>query len=374
MITREERLPYDRPNLSKDYLQGQAEPEWMPLRSDEFFTAHDIEVMRGTEVTRVDTQAKTIFFKGGKQLAYDALLVATGGEPRPLPVAGSDLKNVFMLRSFADSDAIIEAAGKAKRVVVIGASFIGMETAASLKQRGLEVTVVAPDKTPFEKTLGSEIGALFQKVHADHNVRFRLGAKVARINGRDKVEAVEIESGEKIEADLIVVGVGVKPATDFLRGINLHQDGGVIVDKYLRAAADLYAAGDIVWFPQALTGVQQRIEHWRTALQQGRVAAHNMMGKNVAYNSVPFFWTQQFDSKLVYVGHTTSWDEIIFQGDVSAQAFLAFYVKDGRVPAVAAMNREREMAAIEGLMLSGSLPPPDQLRRGSTDFLLRSVS
>jgi apoptosis-inducing factor 3 len=376
MITREDRLPYDRPNLSKDYLQGHAEPEWMPLRPDEFFTDHDIEVMRGIEVTRVDAKAKTISFKGGKQLVYDALLVATGGEPRPLPVIGSDLKNVFMLRSFLDSDRIIEASGEAKRVVVIGASFIGMETAASLKMRDLEVTVVAPEETPFEKTLGSEIGALFQRVHEDHNVRFRLGSKVARISGGDKVEAVELESGEKIDADLIVVGVGVKPATDFFMGINLHQDGGVIVDKRLRAAADLYAAGDIVWFPQALTGRQQRIEHWRTALQQGRVAAHNMMGKNVAYNSVPFFWTQQFDSKLVYVGHTTSWDEIIFQGDLSEHAFVAFYVKNGSVPAVAAMNREREMAAIEGLMHLGNLPEPDQLRRGSTDFLdlLRSVS
>jgi apoptosis-inducing factor 3 len=376
MITREDRLPYDRPNLSKDYLQGHAAPEWMSLRPDEFFTDHDIEVMRGTEVTRVDAQAKTISFKGGKQLAYHALLVATGGEPRSLPVTGSDLRNVFMLRSYADSDTIIEASGEVKRAVVIGASFIGMETAASLRMRELEVTVVAPEKTPFEKTLGSEIGALLQRVHENHNVRFRLGNKVARISGSDKVEAVELESGEKLEADLIVVGVGVKPATDFLMGINLHQDGGVIVDKHLRAATDLYAAGDIAWFPQASTGVHQRIEHWRTALQQGRVAAHNMMGKNVEYNSVPFFWTQQFDSKLDYVGHATSWDEIIFQGDLSAHAFIAFYLKDGRVTAVAAMNREREMAAIEGLMHLGSLPQPDQLRSGSTDFLdlLRSVS
>src|SRR5262245_1340236 len=163
----------------------------------------------GTEVTRVDAQTKTISFKGGKQLAYDALLVASGGEPRPLPVTGSDLENVFKLRSFADSDRIIEASGEAKRVVVIGASFIGMETAASLNMRELEVTVVAPDKTPFEKTLGSEIGALFQRIHEDHNVHFQLGAKVARICGDGKVEAVELESGEKIEADLIVIGVGV---------------------------------------------------------------------------------------------------------------------------------------------------------------------
>jgi len=372
MITREDRPPYDRPNLSKDYLQGHAEPGWMPLRPDEFFTTHDIEVMRGEEVARVDAQAKTVSFKGGEQLAYDALLVATGGEPRTLPIAGSDLKNVLVLRSFADSDAIIAAAEAAKRAVVIGASFIGMEAAASLKTRGLEVTVIAPDQTPFEKTLGGEIGALFQKIHEENGVRFRLGSKAARISGNDKVEAVELESGEKIDADLVVVGVGVKPATDFLVGVNLHKDGGVVVDDHLRAAGGLYAAGDVAWFPSALTGERQRIEHWRTALQQGRIAARNMAGEDVAYDGVPFFWTRQFDAGLLYVGHATSWDEIIFQGEMPTQNFLAFYVKDGRVLAVAGMNRDREMAAVEGLMLAGRMPTPDQLRGGTVN--LRDVA
>jgi NADPH-dependent 2,4-dienoyl-CoA reductase/sulfur reductase-like enzyme/nitrite reductase/ring-hydroxylating ferredoxin subunit len=369
MITREDRLPYDRPNLSKDYLQGHAEPGWMPLRPDEFFTDHNIEVMRGKEVARVDTQAKTVSFKSGEQIAYDALLVATGGEPRTLQIAGSDLKNVLTLRSFADSDAIIAAAEASKRAVVIGASFIGMEAAASLKTRGLEVTVVAPDQTPFEKTLGGEIGALLQKIHEDNGVRFRLGAKVARISGNGKVEAVELESGKRLEADMVVVGVGVRPATDFLVGINLHNDGGVIVDEHLRAAADLYAAGDIAWFPSALTGERQRIEHWRTALQQGRIAARNMAGKNVAYNSVPFFWTRQFDAGLLYVGHATSWDEIIFQGDVPTQNFLAFYVKGNRVRAVAGMNRDRDMAAVEALMRDDRMPTPDQLRSSTVNLL-----
>jgi NADPH-dependent 2,4-dienoyl-CoA reductase/sulfur reductase-like enzyme/nitrite reductase/ring-hydroxylating ferredoxin subunit len=382
MVTREDRPPYDRPNLSKDYLQGHAEPEWMPLRPDEFFTEHGIEVLRGKDATSVDAKAKIVSFEGGEQLAYDALLVATGGEPRTLPIAGSDLKNVLVLRSFADADVIIAAAEAAKRAVVIGASFIGMEAAASLKTRGLEVTVVAPDQTPFEKTLGAEIGALFQKIHVDNGVQFRLGAKAARIRGNGKVAAVELEAGEKsekpesIDADLVVVGVGVKPATEFLKGVNLHKDGGVMVDEHLRAADGLYAAGDIAWFPSALTGERQRIEHWRTALQHGRIAARNMAGEDVAYGSVPFFWTRQFDAGLKYVGHATSWDEIIFQGEVSAQAFLAFYVKDGRVLAVAGMNREREMAAIEELMRLESLPPPARLRGSSVNFLelLRSGS
>ena len=363
MVTREDRLPYDRPNLSKDYLQGHAEPEWMPLRPDEFFNEHGIEVMRGREVTGVDAKAKTVSFEDGERLAYDALLVATGGEPRRLQTAGSDLKNVLTLRSFADSDAIIAAAEKAKRAVVIGASFIGMEAAASLKTRGLEVTVVAPDRAPFEKTLGGAIGALFRKIHEDSGVRFRLGAKVARITGDGKVESVEIESGEKIDADLVVVGIGVKPATDFLKGVELSNDGGLEVDEHLRAADGLYAAGDVARFPSSLTGERQRIEHWRTALQQGRVAARNMAGRDVPYDSVPFFWTRQFDAALLYVGHATSWDEIVFQGDVSTQNFLAFYVKGNRVLAVAGMNRDRDLAAVEGLMRAGRMPTPDQLRK-----------
>ncbi|HEY7184501.1 MAG TPA: FAD-dependent oxidoreductase [Blastocatellia bacterium] len=361
MVTREDRLPYDRPNLSKDYLQGHAEPEWMPLRPDEFFNEYGIEVLRGREATSVDAKAKTVSFKGGERLAYDALLVATGGEPRTLPIAGMDLKNVLTLRSFADSDAIIAAAERAKRAVVIGASFIGMEAASSLKTRGLEITVVAPDQAPFEKALGGRIGALFQKIHEDNGVRFRLGANVSRITGNGKVEAVEIESGEKIEADLVVVGVGVKPATDFLKGVELSNDGGVVVDEHLRAADGLYAAGDIANFP-SMTGERQRIEHWRTALQQGRIAALNMAGRTISYDSVPFFWTRQFDAGLLYVGHVTNWDEIILQGDVSTQNFLAFYVKGNRVQAVAGMNHDRELAVVEGLMREDRMPTPDQLR------------
>ena len=380
MVTREDRLPYDRPNLSKDYLHGHAEPEWMPLRPDEFFDEHGIEVLRESEATRVDAKAKTVTFKGGEQLAYDALLVATGGEPRTLQIAGNNLKNVLTLRSFADSDAIIAAAEQAKRAVVIGASFIGMEAASSLKTRGLEVTVVELDQAPFEKTLGGAIGALFQKIHEDNGVRFRLGAKVARITGNGKVEAVEIESGEKpekpkrIDADLVVVGVGVKPATDFLQGVELSNDGGVVVDEHLRAADGLYAAGDIARFPSSLTGESQRIEHWRTALQQGRIAAKNMAGMAVSYDSVPFFWTRQFDAGLLYVGHATSWDEVIFQGDVSAQNFLAFYVKGNLVRAVAGMNRDRDMALVEGLMRDDRMPTPDQLRGAAVNLteLLRN--
>ncbi|HEX8142304.1 MAG TPA: FAD-dependent oxidoreductase [Pyrinomonadaceae bacterium] len=368
MITREDRTPYDRPNLSKDYLQGHAEPEWMPLRADEFYAEHTIEVLRGKEVARVDAAGKTITFKDGDTLTCDSLLIATGGTPRRLNVPGSDMKNIFALRSYADTNAIINAARGASRAVVIGASFIGMETAASLIERKLSVTVAAPDTVPFKKTLGAEVGRQLQQAHEARGVRFRLGASAVRFEGDGVVKRVVLDSGERIEADLVVVGVGVRPATGFLEGVQLHEDGGVYVDRHLLAADGVYAAGDIAYFPSLLTNERQRIEHWRTAQQQGRVAAHNMAGKAVEFDGVPFFWTRQFDAGLLYVGHAASWDEIIYQGDVPSQNFLAFYVKNDRVLAVAGMNRDREMAAIEELMRLHQMPTPDRLRHGPVDF------
>jgi NADPH-dependent 2,4-dienoyl-CoA reductase/sulfur reductase-like enzyme/nitrite reductase/ring-hydroxylating ferredoxin subunit len=367
LITRESHLPYDRPNLSKEYLQGEADPAWLPLRSAEFFAAHDIEVMLGKEIERIDAAKKLISFVDGGSLLADAVLIATGGEPRHLPFQTADQENVFLLRSYADSDFIIAAAEKGKRAIVIGASFIGMEVAASLTKRGCKVTVVAPG-TPFNRIFGPEVGSLFQKVHEKNGVEFKLGTSVTGLAGSTKVNAVMLDTGEQLVADLVVVGIGVKPATGFLIGVKLHKDGGVLVDEYMRAAAGVYAAGDIAWFPSQLAGESQRIEHWRTALQQGRIAAHNMAGKEVAYDGVPFFWTRQFDVGLLYIGHASSWDEIIFHGDVSAGDFLAFYISDSRVTAVAGMNRDKEMAALEELMRLDRMPAVVRLKQGSIDF------
>lgn len=369
MITRENRLPYDRPNLSKDYLQGHAEPAWIPLRADDFFAENDIETLCEKEAAAIDPAAKKITFKDGDSLQYDSLLIATGGTPRKLPFQLDAQKNVFLLRSFSDADAIIAAAETGKRAVVIGASFIGMETACSLRVRGCDVTVVAPDKVPFEKILGAEIGKLFQHIHEQKSVKFKLGASVKSFEGGEKVEAVILEGGERLEADFVVVGVGVKPATDFLKGVELNKDGGVIADEFLRVAENLYAAGDIAHFPDARTGEETRIEHWRTAMQQGRTAAHNMAGKRSAFTAVPFFWTTQFDVNLRYVGHAKDWDRIVIQGDVKRQDFLAFYIKDYRILAVAGMNRDKEMAVWEELIRNNRVPSPDRLS-GDPDNIL----
>ena len=370
MITREDRSPYDRPNLSKDYLQGAAQPEWMPLRDDEFFTENGIEVLRNKEVGKVNAVERSIAFNDGENMEYDSLLLATGGIPRKLDLPNSGLKNIFLLRSFDNADSIIASAEGAKKAVVIGASFIGMETAASLAKRGVDVTVIAPDKVPFEKVLGLDIGNLFRQVHEKNGVKFRLGEHVNGFEGGEAVRSVILGSGESISADLVIVGVGVRPATAFLDGIELHDDGGVVADKHLQVIDGVYAAGDIVHYPDARTGEMLRIEHWRTALQQGRAAAHNMAGKSTVFSGVPFFWTTQFDATLNYVGHTAGWDEIIYQGELSEQEFLAFYVKDHRVLAAAGMNRDRELAYIEELIRLNRMPTPRRLRETPIDLSL----
>jgi NADPH-dependent 2,4-dienoyl-CoA reductase/sulfur reductase-like enzyme/nitrite reductase/ring-hydroxylating ferredoxin subunit len=363
MITRESRTPYDRPNLSKDYLHGHAEAEWMPLRPDQFYTEHDIDVLQGKEVTRVDTQARRIEFADGQKMDCDSILIATGGAPRHLQIPGSDLENVHVLRSFDSADAIIASAGNARNAVVIGASFIAMEAAFSLRERGLSVTVIAPDKVPFERTLGPEIGRMFQSVHESHGVKFQLGEHVKSLRGDSSIESVELSSGTIIDADLVVVGIGVTPATDFLFGTEKQKDNSVVVDEYLSLGNGVFAAGDIATFVDERTGQPTRIEHWRTALQQGRVAAKNMLGQQMRYDSVPFFWTTQFDATLNYVGHAAGWDTIHYQGQADKKEFLAFYIKDGAISAVAGMNRDRELAEWEEKFRLGRVPSPKELVR-----------
>jgi NADPH-dependent 2,4-dienoyl-CoA reductase/sulfur reductase-like enzyme len=244
-----------------------------------------------------------------------------------------------------------------------------MEAAYSLRERGLDVTVVAPSQEPFELTLGAEVGALFRREHESHGIRFKLGNIVYRFEGTHKIDAVVLDNGERIETDMVVVGVGVRPVTQFLDGVELDQAGGVVVDSRLRAADGLFAAGDVASFPDPRTGERVRIEHWRTAQQQGRTAARTMMGRNVTFDAVPFFWTRQFDIGLLYVGHAASWDEIIYRGDLASHDFLAFFVKDNRVLAVAGMNRDSEMAAAEELLRLDRMPTREQLQSNDENLV-----
>ncbi|MFO7445449.1 MAG: FAD-dependent oxidoreductase [Ignavibacteriaceae bacterium] len=354
MITYEDKTPYDRPNLSKAYLSGEAPEEWMPLRSEEFYQAYGIELKHGKRVVSLDIENKKLSFVNGDRLAFDKLLIAVGGVPRTLDIPGSELRNIFYLRSFINSDQIVEAAHHAKNLVIIGSSFIGMETAISLKERynKLNITVVSPDDIPFKKIFGDEIGSLFLQIHRKHGINFKLNTTAISFKGKDTIEAAILKNGDVIESDMAVIGIGVKPATEFLGNIVSEKDGSIKTDKNFSAYEDIYAAGDIVTYPDWRTGNYMRIEHWRTAQQQGRRAAYIMAGIDKPDDSIPFFWTKQADLELKYVGHASGWDEIKIDGQVQSKDFIAYYIKDNNILA-AAGTRDKEMAEIHEKMRKG---------------------
>ena len=258
---------------------------------------------------------------------YDAALLATGSSPKRPDLPGADLGNVFLLRSRRDADAILAQAERSERAVVLGASFIGMEVAASLRERGLEVTVVGQESAPFEKQLGARIGGVFVTLHQQRGVAFRLGNEVKALRGEGNVSSVALASGENLPADLVVVGFGVRPVTDYLADVPLNGDGSISVDASLRLADGLYAAGDIARFPLRGDGDPIRVEHWRVAEQHGRIAALNMLGEAQRYDAVPVFWTIQYLKRLDYIGHAADWDDVVVHGDLMKPEFLAYYVR-----------------------------------------------
>lgn len=362
VITPEKRTPYDRPNLSKDYLQGNAQDEWMPLRDDNFYSEYGIAFKFEKCVMDVDHKKNEVLLDGGEIIKYDKLLIASGGKPRTTDIEGSALKNIFTLRSFASCDEIIEASKEAKSIAIIGGSFIGMETAYSLRERTkLPVAVIFPGETPFEKVLGKEAGNLFRKKHEEIGIKFHLNTKAEKFIGNDKVESIILKNGEEVDAGLVLIGIGVKPSTDFLKSFDLEKDGGIKVNEYLQVNEDIYAAGDIAHFPEPRTNETMRIEHWRTALQQGRTAGLNIAGKEIKYDSVPFFWTKQ-SASLSYVGHASDWDEIITWGSIDDEDALLFYIKRNKVYAAAGIGRAKELAAVQHLMRNKKMPLPDELR------------
>ena len=349
MIDQEGVLPYDRTLLSKSVLSGAEHGEKSPLQDDAFYHHHAIE-RRTARVTALDPAARTLRFEDGTEFVYDAALIATGGTPVRPGFVGADLGNVFLLRSQADAARLLAAAEPGRRAVVVGASFIGMEVAASLRERGLDVTVVARRNEPFEKQLGAQIGAVLRKVHEAEGVAFRLGRAVERLTGEGTVAGVELAGGETLPADLVVFGLGVRPTTGFVKDLPVREDGGLTVDAQLRAADGLFAAGDIAAFPLRGDGPIVRVEHWRVAEQHGRLAARNMMGAERPFDAVPYFWTIQFMKQLDYVGHGSGQDEIVVRGDLAKPAFIAYYRREGRVVAAAGWDHDRDMAALVALM------------------------
>ncbi|HET7024760.1 MAG TPA: FAD-dependent oxidoreductase [Gemmatimonadales bacterium] len=344
LIDAEPDGPVDRPNLSKDYLAGTAPEEWIPLFSDSWFAEQKVTRRLGSRVRALDAPARELRFESGKPLSFERLLIATGAMPARLPIPGADLPHVRTLRSLADSRALAAAAARARRTVVIGAGFIGLEVSASLRARGVEVDVVAPEARPLQIQLGSALGGFVRQVHEEHGVRFHLGVGVQGITPA----GVQLSDGSLLPADLVLFGVGVRPATELAQAAGLTVDRGILVNEFLEtSAAGIYAAGDVARWPDARRGEPIRIEHWAVAERMGQVAARNILGAGERFTAVPFFWSQHYDATIALVGDSTACDKVVVRGDPLARDCLVAYYRRGKVAAVATIFRDRESLEAE---------------------------
>ena len=339
MLSNDTAGPVDRPNLSKDYLAGSAPEDWVPLRGDDWYAENKVDLKLKTEVASLDARGKELTLGDSSKMKFDKLLLATGAEPVRLDIPGADQPHVHTLRSLADCRAIIERAKTAKRAVVIGASFIGLETAAALRARDIEVHVVAPEKRPLERVFGPQLGDFIRALHDEHGVKFHLENTVTAINGKRAV----LKNGGELDADLVVIGVGVRPRIGLAEKAGLAVDKGVNVNEHMETSVSgIYAAGDIARWPDPISGENIRVEHWVVAERQGQVAALNMMGVRTPFRSAPFFWSQHYDVPINYVGHAEKWDSIDVEGDVMKRDCVVRYKRGGRVLAVASIYRDKE--------------------------------
>jgi NADPH-dependent 2,4-dienoyl-CoA reductase/sulfur reductase-like enzyme/nitrite reductase/ring-hydroxylating ferredoxin subunit len=342
MISADDDLPVDRPNLSKDYLAGEAHEDWIPLWAKDFYVEHRIDVMLGRRVVSIDHAKKILKLDNGAEQQYGSLLLATGADPVHPAIPGAQGEQVRYLRSFADSRAIVDRAAKAAHVVVAGASFIGLEVAASLRARDIAVDVVAPESIPLEKVLGAEVGRFVKSLHEKQGVTFHLGETVAAIDGRK----VTLSGGGVIECDFVVIGVGVRPAVAIAEQTAIAIDRGIAVNEYLETSvAGVFAAGDIARWPDPHTGDRIRVEHWVVAERQGQVAACNMLGARERYDAVPFFWSKHYDTTINYVGHAEKWDEVSIDGSLEKGDCSIEYRRGGKPLAMATIGRD--LASLE---------------------------
>ena len=337
LIGEESERPYERPLLSKDYLRGDKPAGKLYVHDEGFYHDSDIELITGTRVRSINPDAHEVTLNGGRRLSYNRLLLATGASPRQLPVPGADLPGVRYLRQMGDADALRTAIRAASRVVVIGAGWIGSEVSACARQMGTEVTIVAPDSIPLERVLGQEVAGVYRDLHAEHGVDLRLSTKIEAVVGTGAAQGVRTTSGVVIEGDLVVVGIGAAPRDELARDAGLSIDNGIAVDEFLRtSAADVFAAGDVAAAWNLRYNRRIRVEHWANALNQGPAAARNMLGQDIAYTKVPYFYSDQYDLGMEYHGYATDWDNVVLRGDRTGREFLAFWLKDGRV--LAAVN------------------------------------
>jgi 3-phenylpropionate/trans-cinnamate dioxygenase ferredoxin reductase subunit len=336
LIGSEPELPYERPPLSKEYLRGEAPREKARVHEEGFYESHDIDLRTGTTVASLDTGASEVELEGGERLRYDRLLLATGAEPRRVSVPGADLDGVHYLRDLKDADTLAALLAKGSgRVAVIGAGWIGSEVAASARTKGLDVALVEMADVPLERVLGREVGAIYADVHRGHGVELHLGTGIEAFEGSGRVERVKLADGSSIDCDFAVVGIGVVPRTELAERAGLEVANGIQVSKRLETSvAGVFAAGDVANAFHPFYGTKVRVEHWANALNQPATAAQAMLGKEgVSYDRLPYFFSDQYDVGMEYVGYATEWDEVVIRGDASAPEFVAFWLKDGAVQA-----------------------------------------
>jgi 3-phenylpropionate/trans-cinnamate dioxygenase ferredoxin reductase component len=371
LLGAEPERPYERPPLSKGYLRGEDERAAVYLQEEGWYAEHDVELRTGAVVERLDLGARTLRLRDGEAIAFDALLLATGAEPRRPSIPGIDLDGVHVLRTLADADALREVLDRGGPLAVVGAGWIGCEVAASARQRGLEVTVVEPLELPLLRVLGPELGAFYRDVHAQHGARLALGAGVEAIEGAGRAERVRTSDGASIDCAAVVVGVGVRPRTELADGV-LDVDDGILVDASLRtSAAGVWAAGDVAGHDHPLLRRRVRVEHWANALEQGPTAARAMLGRDVVYDRVPYFFSDQYDVGMEYAGLSQPGDEVLFRGDPATREFIAFWLRDGRVAAGMNVNVWDVSEQIQELVRSGATV--DRVRLADPDVPLADL-
>lgn len=369
LIGAEPHPPYERPPLSKAYLQGHAAVEELWLQPREFWAEQEIDARFGVAVTRVDPAAQVVELADGERVSYDQLLIASGGRPRRPPIPGIDLAGVCDLRDLADADAIRRRAETTRRAVVVGLGFIGCEVAASLRGMGLEVVAVEPQAVPLAHVLGAEVGRAIADLHRAHGVELALGDAVDHFDGDGELEAVVTRDGRRLDAELAVVGLGIEPVTEFVDGDDLVIEDGVVVDDFCRTSVPgVYAAGDVARHYHPALERHVRVEHWQHALKHGAAAARAMLGVGESYRDVHWFWSDQYDTTIQSAGAPHRWDELVVRGDLAACRGSAFYLVDGRLEGVVGLNRPRDVRAAMRLIAAGARVDPGELADEGVDL------
>ena len=372
LIGAEHEPPYERPPLSKAYLRGEAPFDNALVRPSAFYAEQRIENLFGTRAIRIDPSARIVELEDRRRVPFDALLIATGGRNRRISIPGGDLEGIYGLRTVQDADRIREEMVAGRRVVVVGMGFIGSEVASSLRQKGLDVVVIDPSKTPLFRVLGQEVGETIADLHRAHGVRTIFEDTVAAFEGARRVQQVVTTGGLRLECDFVVVGIGIEPAVDMLEGSGIVVDNGVVVDEYCQTnVSGVYAAGDVANHYHPIFDRRIRVEHWQNAIKQGAAAARNMLGRRVAYDEVHWFWSDQYEANLQYAGFHTKWEQLVVRGRLDSGSYLAFYINDGRIDAAAGLNRPKEVRRVMPLIKSRSKVDLSQLRDERVD--LRSL-